>query len=252
MNIHITLVTYALSVRTLVYNLAGDDVTWHVFTHSARPDVIEECLDLASAVPGVRLHDYRTNRGLAKSWNEGLIASSGADVRVLLNDDMSATRVDLDVLAAYAVAHPEHGIIEVEGTQDNAPLLMNFGFTAFNPVAFSTVGYFDENYLVIYGEDSDYSRRCGLLGVTFGCAGKTGVVHAGSATVATVPELRAQNSATFERNRQYHARKHGGTYGSETYSHPFNDPALSWVITAENRANPYPGHRREDLEIIRI
>lgn len=251
-SIHITLVTYALSVRTLVYNLSGEDVTWRLFTHSANPDVVQECLELAGSVPNVRLHDYRTNRGLARSWNDGLVASADADVRVILNDDMQATRADLDVLVAGALAHPEIGIVEVEGTQGDTRMLMNYGFTAINRVATDTVGYFDEAYQPIYGEDCDYSRRCALLGVRFASAGPTGVVHTGNATIKTVPDLYTQNRATFERNRAYHTGKHGGGYSEEVFLHPWNDPALSWTITADNRHNPYPGRERTDLEIIRI
>lgn len=254
-NIHITLVTYALSVRTLVYNLSGSDVTWHLFTHSDKPNIVAECIELASEVPSVRLHDYRVNRGLARSWNDGIVESAGADAIVIINDDVSATRSDLDTLVSGALAHPEAGMIVCEGYNERMVEQQILGYAVFavNLPALNPVLLFDENLAPIYFEDCDHSRRCSLAGVAFYNVGRTGMVHRGSATVNTDLALKAQNNVTFARNLAYYVRKWGGEPGQETFSLPFNDPAFGYQIAASQRHDPYPGRGRTDIqELVRV
>lgn len=251
-NIHIGLITYALDVTALLEGLdPHGDITWHIHEHSARADV-NSAVDRLRERHNLRLGEWHVNRGLARSWNDCLVDMQmmKADVMIIINDDATASRADLDVLVDAALKHRECGIIEVVG-YDGAMARrqkMNYGFTAINPIALNTVGYFDEAFVPLYFEDCDYSRRCSLLGVTFYDAGETGVVHAAHATIQAVPALRAQNAVTFAANAAYYARKHGGSAGAEVYSVPFNDAALSWKIDAEHRANPYPQHERHDLE----
>lgn len=257
MKIHAVLIAYALDVRPLVSAIWSPDLTLHLFLHSKREDVVLSCRDIFRYTPNVRYYDYGINRGLAKSWNEGIFNAheQGADAIVVINDDVVTTKEGVALLAQGCVDHPRAGIIEGEGYNErmNEYQILQFACFGINPIALDKVGYFDENYLVIYGEDVDYSRRCNLAGIVYHNVGPTGMVHRGSTTIATVPELYNQNQTTFPRNENYHRRKHGGGYNQEVFEHPFNDPALSWFIGAENRDNPYPEHRRTDAdEVVKI
>lgn len=257
MNIHVIVIGYALAneVGNLLMAFSGPDITRHLFLHKGN-GLVEDVFNHAerSGTPTV-LHRYRTNRGLARSWNDGLedAYKMGADVAILVNDDMLATREDLNLLAQAALDQRDCGVVAALGYDSNMQRdqSMNFGFTAINPVALETVGYFDENYWPIYGEDVDYSYRCGLAGVRFGATGPTGVVHLGSQTVKQVPELAAQNQVTFPANEQYHIKKWNGSYNKETWSVPFNDPKFDLKIRAEDRRNPFPGYERADLDLMR-
>jgi len=254
MNTSITLIAYALDISPLVLALQGDDVHWNVFQHSHNQDVIGKCLALSLTVPNFNFYDYRENRGLATSWNDGLILSREADAMIIMNDDVIMDRNDLLILASAAVEHREAGLIICRGL--NGPnrdhIDLDHVIFAVNPIAVEKVGYFDENYWPIYGEDVDYSRRCRLLGVPYYNAGETGIIHLGSTTIKTVPALNAQNMVTFPRNEEYHRLKHGGGYGHETFLHPFNDEQLSWKIESRMRHNPYPEYERRDKDVAKI
>jgi GT2 family glycosyltransferase len=253
MNIHIVLVVYALDVLPLIAALNGPDVTWHIYTHSQRTAAFDAFKTLGD-VANVRFHHEGYNRGLARSWNDGIVKArnEGADAIVVINDDVTASRDDLLILAQAAVEHREAGIIEAEGQNLRMAEWQILGYAVFaiNPVALDTVGYFDINFHPIYFEDSDYSRRTALCGITFHNAGKTGMVHKGSATVASVEALSQQNQRTFRANLAYYCAKWGREPGHEIYTLPFNDPAFGWQIAASQRHDPYPGHLRTDLEEI--
>lgn len=249
--IHIVLVTYALDVTPLVDSLWTSDVTLHLYTHSKIPMVVEACREIESEYPNVRWNNYGINRGLARSWNDGMLAAQNdnAEVIILLNDDITASKADMYQLTEAAVKHRECGVVQVRAYNEitDKRILMGYGFTAIQPIALETVGAFDVNYWPIYGEDVDYSRRCGLLGVTFYDAGESGVVHEGSTTIKAVPELAASHQKTFRDNHLYHVAKHGGFYGQETFDRPFNDPTLDWYIPLDNYRRAYPDRARDDI-----
>ncbi len=255
MNIGVVLITYAIDVTPLIRNIDGPDVSWHIYTHSARPEALA-CLGMS--VQGEScFHDCRQNRGLAKSWNEGLIEAydQGADTVVIANDDLVMTHNDLLVLAQAAVEHPECGVIVAEGfnVRMDEQQQLQFAVPAINRSALEQIGYFDENFTPIYFEDSDYSRRAALAGVKFYNAGTTGIIHTGSATVGAVDELRLQNNTTFRLNYEFYCRKWGGSPGQETFTYPFGDTRFGLKITAEDRHHPYQEKDRQDVEgVVRI
>jgi GT2 family glycosyltransferase len=255
MRIHITLVAYALDIAPLVESLAGSDVTWHIYRHSNNPVVIES-IDSLLDRHDIYYHPHGVNRGLAKSWNDGLVESQqmSADVMVIANDDIQVTRHDLDALVRYATEHPEFGIVECNGldVRMNISGPQNFALAVMNPLTIEKVGYFDENLFPIYFEDTDYSRRCGLAGVPFGIAEDTYVQHMGSSTIGALPELHSQNNVTFHANHNYYCNKWGGSPGSEEWRLPFNSENFDWKITEDQRHDPYVGYGRKDREIVKI
>lgn len=255
MNIHVVLIAYALDIYPLVRAIEGPDTLIHLFTHSQRPDVLSTCRDLAQ-FPVVRLYDYGTNRGLARSWNEGIEAAmrEKADAVIVVNDDVSMSREDLLLLAQGCVEHREAGIIEAEGYNERMVehQILQFACFGINPIAIEKVGYFDENFFPIYFEDSDYSRRAFLAGLPYHNVGPSGMVHRGSTTINSVPELHAQNNATFSACNTYYRLKWGGDPGSETLNWPFDNPGFGLRIAPEERSNPYPGYERTDMEIVKL
>src|SRR5258706_7811917 len=143
MNIHITLVAYALDITPLVRSLAGPDVAWHIFRHSNKPEVIAQVDALMDEIANIYYYPIGANQGLARSWNQGLCNSQdlSADATVLLNDDIQASRDDLMILANAALSHRDYGIIEVQGFDGGMQRMqsMNFGFTAIQPIAIEKV-----------------------------------------------------------------------------------------------------------------
>lgn len=256
MNIHIGLVAYALNVIPLIESLDGDDITWHLFLHSQRPDVVASCMEMAKK-HNVLYHPYGTNRGLAVSWNDTLIEAQeqGADTVIILNDDVVMSREDLLILANAAVNHPECGVIVCEGYDGGMERdqILQFVVFAVNKIAIQTIGYFDQNLIPYCFEDSDYSLRCGKAGVPFFNAGPTGIVHIGHAAVKTVPALNAQNQRTFPATLVYYKEKWGGEPGEEKHLIPFGNPHFGLRIDAAQLRDPYPGFGRTDTrELIKL
>lgn len=255
LNVHIVLVTYAIDPTPLVMALQGEDVTWWVFHHSKRVDVADACYALQNSIP-IHFYDYRQNRGLARSWNDGLEMAYGsnADVVLIVNDDLEMGRRDLTKLVEAAFLHPSAGIIVAEGYNARMGDQLDLGFSVFavNRVAIDTVGYFDENFVPIYFEDSDYSRRAGLAGLPYHSVRSTGIIHTGSAS-QTIPELKAQNDVTFQANYRYYVAKWNGGPGQETYPVPFNDTHFGLKIDGHLRHAPYEGYNRTDIgEIVKL
>lgn len=256
MRIHLTLVTYALDITSLVMALQGDDVHWSVFQHSRNMDVISRCQALAQVVPNFTYFDYRENRGLSRSWNDGLaIAQSKQfDVSFIANDDIRASRLDMLKIAQTAVRRPNCGVIQGMGfdeqTQQRQP--MAWALAAVNPVVLDTIGYFDENFFPIYYEDTDLARRMALADVRFCTVTDTEIVHIGRTTVRTSSDLKPQQDVTMQANSQYYQRKWGGIPGAEQYTIPFNNPQFGLKIDYAARHSPYPEYNRVDQEIVKI
>jgi len=128
MNVHIIVVAYGLAddLRKLYESVEGEDserlnaetqrgrgaeITWHVFLHSQIPPVVEACYDLASRAK-VWLYPYGINRGLARSWNEGLYNAyqDGADVALIANDDVLAGPGDVEARMERRLLEPSAAI----------------------------------------------------------------------------------------------------------------------------------------------
>lgn len=252
-NIHIILIAYALpdDVWALFESLNGDDVTWHLYLHSRAPDILAACRRIALH-PNVFYNAYGINRGLAKSWNEGLLAAyaRGADVALIANDDVSATRADLHKIAAAAYAQRDAYLVTGSGMDAQLRVQgdMLLALAAINPIALEGVGCFDENFFPIYYEDVDWYRRATLAGLRRHTVKDTVLIHAGSKTLRTLTTegARAAHEWTFKRNRDYYTRKWGGDKGDEQFTTPFN-AEFGYRIAPDARHAPYPGHNREDI-----
>jgi GT2 family glycosyltransferase len=258
MNIDITLIAYALDIAPLVRGLAGPDVTWHVFRHSNLPHVIAGIDSLVDTIPNFHYHPYGTNRGLAVSWNDGILESLNhtvdEHVMLILNDDLLMNRADLLQLASFAYLHPEAGVVVCEGYDAmwRSDMLLQYVAFAINERTVREIGLFDENCVPYCFEDSDLSRRLALADIPIQSAGPTGIVHLGSQS-QSVPALREQNQRTFAATAAYYERKWGGLPGREVYPVPFNAAQFGLKITEAQRHAPYPGFNRTDVqELVKI
>src|SRR5271165_6736590 len=77
----------------------------HLFLHSRYPELTESCNRIAQN-PAVIYYPYGCNRGVSKSWNEGMLASyeRHADVVIIANDDIAFTPGDIEKIAKKAAA----------------------------------------------------------------------------------------------------------------------------------------------------
>ncbi len=243
----------AMPVRTA--RSARHRLVFHLFVHSRDPATFSACEDLADS-PNVRLYPYGFNRGLSRSWNEGILDAyeAGADVVIVCNDDLAFAPGDLDALADHALANRDRHIVVCAGWDHGAARRVDsLGYSCFalNPVALETIGCFDENFFPAYCEDQDYDWRARLAGLAVDSCRETSVRHWRDSTVSWNPELRRQGAVTFPLNTEYYARKWGGVPGDERFSRPFDDPRFGLRIAPEDRHAPYgPGYDRSDREAV--
>ena len=117
MKIHIVVVAYGLPEDTEKLLACKPAVKknynkfhWHLFLHSQITEVVAVC-EKAAKRKNVTYYPYGTNRGLAKSWNEGILAGydAGADVVIVSNDDMMPGPGDIETVAEAAMKQREEG-----------------------------------------------------------------------------------------------------------------------------------------------
>lgn len=247
----ITIVTVAFKLAEATKKLfesatsTKHEVSWELFLHSTDPAVVEVCEEISKS-QNVRYHAYGVNRGLSKSWNEGMISgyADGADVVLIINDDVVMSPGDVDKLAECALEWRGCYMITCQGFNVSEQQSASIGWSCFaiNPVALDKVGMFDQNYFPIYFEDCDYARRAELLGLKPRHCDTTNVQHGGSAT------LRGGHSPAhnenFMGNRDYYLRKWGGEPGKERFNFPFNNGQMGVFISQEQRHHPYLNYRR--------
>jgi GT2 family glycosyltransferase len=258
MNIAVVVAAYNQPAwtRRLVESAAGSrhDVEIHLFLHSRDASTVAACEELAER-PDVRYHPFGTNRGLSRTWNDGILAAygDGADVVLVANDDIALAPGDVARLAAKAAAHRDRYIVTCAGYHHRlARALPSHGYACFaiNPVAIEVIGCFDENFFPAYCEDQDYSRRARLAGLHEENCADTRVEHGGSSVIHSSPDLAAANGVTHGRNIAYYRRKWGGDGDHERFEQPFANPEFGLHIAPECRAHPYgPGFDRRDLSV---
>lgn len=246
------------------------EVEYHLFLHSRNPEVVEVCEAIAQD-PDVIYHDYGINRGLSKSWNDGLLWAyldrdislfvkarynedvgyqtvnlggqiiPACDVVIVVNDDCVFGDGDLIKLAEYAVKHRDLYMVTCMGHnhRHNKRMPLEYSCFALNPIALQRVGVFDENIFPIYLEDCDYAYRAKLAGLKMGMVENTNVAHQGSGAIYADPALMAQHNITFAANMSYYMRKWGGVNEQEKYTSPFNNPNFDAYISPDVRQVPY-------------
>ena len=239
-------------LRRMVHTIqTSHEVKLFLFRHSNIPEVTAACEQVAQEYL-TKYHPYGINRGVARSWNDGILGAIKwkADVVMLVNDDIWFEKGDVDKIVDTAVNNRDRYMVQAGGYHHYLRRRFEghgMACCALNPIAIDKVGMFDVNFAVAYNEDSDYAYRAKLLGLQDIYTPGTNVHHAGSQSIFTSPQLMMQNRRTHQLNNEYYIRKYGGCIGSEVYKTPFNGK-FGLKIEPENRNAPYPGHNRTDLD----
>ena len=230
----------------------GPNVTWHLMLHSQRPDVVETCHKLAQR-PNVLYYPFGQNRGMARSLNVGMTNAQdmGADVIMMMTDDIHAGPGDIQALAQAQLDNPDAAWVDgncyVEAVARYEPSQLDC--STLNIKAIEAIGYFDRNFFPINFEDTDWKRRATLAGFTHITLSSTNFVHrVFNKEIATQAE-KDERMQGFYRTREYYVRKWGGDQGQERFSVPFNDAKYTLKIAQADMENPYPEYAREDIEI---
>lgn len=223
----------------------------HLHLHSAASETRAACIALREAAE-VTVHPHGENRGLSRTWNDGMLEgyAEAADVVLIVNDDVEFSRGDVDRVTEAALERRDCHIVSCAGPHGRHRQRMpSHGYSCFaiNPIALEVVGCFDENLFPAYCEDQDYSRRAQLAGLHEANCPDTEVFHAGSTSIFSDPGVRLRNAQSQALNQQYYRRKWGGDGDHEQFVRPFNDPALGVRIPPERRRHPYgPRYDRRD------
>ena len=259
----VAIVTIAYSSANCVRRLAESansclhQLEFHIFLHSKDPNLVQVCTTLSQG-SRVVYYPYGCNRGVSKSWNDGVLAAyaRSADVVVVANDDIEFSRDDVDKIVAKAVVHRDRYIVSCAGFHSHINRrLPSLGYSCFaiNPIALERIGCFDENLFPAYCEDQDYSCRAALAGLREENCSDTIISHVGSSAIMSDPALARQNELTQGRNLAYYRRKWGGDRSFETFQRPFNDPRLTYYIDPENRPSPYGlDYDRSDQDVVKL
>lgn len=248
------------------------EVEYHLFLHSQQADVVAVCENISSPPSPlsnaqkqvisegercVHYYPYGGNRGLAKSWNEGILNAyaNGCQTVIVVNDDVEFATGDLAALADFALLQQEYYIVTAQGWHLRHHQHEDMGFSCFaiNPIALEKIGCFDENFFPIYFEDCDYAYRALRLGLKRGFCELTRVKHGGSQSIKQEDaDLMAQHHLTFTRNKEYYLRKWGGEPHFEKYDFPFGESGYGFMIAPEHRDKPYGEFfDRTDREIVK-
>ena len=235
------------------------EVRWYIFVHG-RDSCLRSQLDVFSNTNNSRYFPYAVNRGLARSWNEGVLASlgDGNDVTLIVNDDLFFFHGAFDQFVEFILAArdgvPDFGAImtygmEPEGAAHGMRQVLSYGACfALGPGAVDKVGCFDENYWPAYREDSDYFYRLVLAGAPLLRDERPLLQHQRSSTVRLDRMISLLHDERMRRNEEYYMRKWGGRPEEETFATPFNDRSLDIFIPVERRGAPYgPKYDRRDL-----
>jgi GT2 family glycosyltransferase len=127
------------------------------------------------------------NIGCAGGWN--LVCQIAFDHLnlekvIISNEDNLYTEEYLEML--YEQCTPTN----IAGTYDRA---FEFSLFCIHKDTYKKVGMFDENVLLVGGEDNDYKHRCALHGVTISCLNVSADFNESLTGGDTVPVIRDQN-----------------------------------------------------------
>jgi len=231
---------------------ADAEFDFHIFIHN--PSIRAAC-GRVKDLTGATLYDYGTNRGVAKSWNDGILimAHSGCDVLLVANDDIVFDDQDIYRIAEASMLNRDKWAVFCTGWQDKKRVDHGMACFALNPIALEKVGMFDENFFPAYDEDCDYAYRAESLAGLQRTQLDSQIRHVGSSTIKASPALRQQNHHTHDLNNKYYIAKWGGLTGDEKYRVPFMSQHFHpYYIDPESRHAPYPGFNRTDTGIVKL
>ena len=232
--IGIVVVTYGDVPALLVNSINSSHVCkWYIHHHGS--ELLNDEINKLFRDKESSLHFHCENRGLSKSWNDGIIesAKSENDITIVINDDVEFLENGFDDWVEFILAHRNHGLIFLMGEepQDDGTVVVrsqDFACFSFGIQASKLVGAFDENFSPAYYEDVDYIVRASLVGISIYTDERVLCRHKRSSTQKNNIEISGQLPIFLKTNRDYMITKWGSDTG--TYAHPFNDPTNSIYI----------------------
>lgn len=154
-----------------------------------------DSLQVPASVKELTILPMLSNLGVATSWNLGLKQFYWCPVFYFASADMFYAPGDLEKLA-----HASTDEITLSG---QAPHWQTF---AIGEDVVRDVGLFDEALHPIYFEDNDYMRRANQAGYSIRMLDLAGG-HNNSSTINSDAHYKSRNSATFQDNAKYYAKK---------------------------------------------
>ncbi len=250
------------------------DVRSYVFFHGQDAG-LKAKLEAITGSINSQYFPYGINRGVSRSWNEGLHASfeDGNEATILVNDDLFFYSGGFDEFADFVLSEGrsvrEFGTISAFGLDTGTagpvgagrfyqrPHWQGAACMAVGKGAIEAIGYFDQNFWPAYFEDADYFRRLELSGIPTLWDERILLEHNRSRTVRADFLLKRLHDERTRRNERYYIRKWGGLRGwggpdappgQELFAHPFNDPSIGCAIPFAAIEAPYgPKYDRRDL-----
>ncbi|MEB8536637.1 hypothetical protein OW565_10635 [Acidithiobacillus ferriphilus] len=233
----IVVVTYGMVPTRLVDSIHSKHMCeWYVHHHGSE-SLVDDITHLF-AERRSHLHFHCENRGLAKSWNDGIIEStkSGNDITMVINDDVEFLQTGFDDWIEFILTHRDHGLIFLTGEEpqeDGTTVVrpQDFACFSFGPQARKLVGAFDEEFTPAYYEDMDYIVRASLCNISTHTDERILCRHERSSTKRQNVEIYEKVSYFWQKNRELMITKWGdATPGVGTYSYPFDDAKNSIFI----------------------
>jgi len=220
---------------------------FYIYLHSRNNALYEAALK-EEAHGDAYLFPHGFNRGLAKSWNDGILEaySDGVDFVLVTNDDIEFGEGGADRMVREAIEGRDNFAIFTSGRagrNKEGRAAHNWSCFILMPIALEKVGCFDENFFPALYEDLDYFRRMNNLHLNVPTV-QDNVWHGGSLTSSTDFRLGLKRRTFEELNRRYYLRKWKG------FNCPFGDKRFDFYIDPLQRANPYPGYNRKDYDDI--
>ncbi|TXN40529.1 hypothetical protein FV233_26550 [Methylobacterium sp. WL7] len=260
MTVALILVTYSHWPQKLIDSVeqSGIKVKWYIHHHGTEEKFIERLRGLEGKI-NVSLYFHMKNRGLSRSWNDGLIVAyhEGAEYALIVNDDLHFVDGGFAKFIEFARCVDNLGICYTMGLEIGDSLIagsvvqQGMACAIITPNAIGQVGYFDTNFAPAYYEDMDYNLRASRLDVVIVTHRETLVEHDRSTTTRTNPVIKEKISDIMHLNRDYFERKwnvfdrdYGRFGGQIPFKTPFNDPRFGLHIAWEVRDNPYPGYEQ--------
>jgi len=208
-------------IRSIDYPVGGICV----INNGRDPGVVAALDQLQRTMKNLVVLEPGENLGCAASWNRVMREFPTAEYWLFAGNDIMFADGDLAKIDKFVQDHPHYA---------TCPANWGHSLFAITQVGLDKIGWFDENFWPAYSEDQDHMYRVKLSGLSWADVPDTHATHGeppswGSQTVYADAELFQLFKQYQENNFVYYESKWGGRPGSEKYTHPYNDPDLTWA-----------------------
>jgi GT2 family glycosyltransferase len=237
----IVIVTYGLIPNALVESIGDDERIKYYVHHHGSAGLVDGIESLFSN-KNCELNMHFINRGLSKSWNDGIAKSfhEKNELTLVINDDVEFYPGQFDAWVDFISHNQDAGLVFCSGNepQDDGSVVtrsQDFACFSFQRAAYDTIGRFDEDFAPAYYEDFDYMARCRRSGLRVVSDPSVRVIHRRSTTVRNNPEIASTIDESYEKNHQLFKRKWGrDSVDDDIFLYPYNNPENSIFMPFTN------------------